>query len=157
MVDANIQNLLASFVYYLFTSEPTSPAQSPPTSSIFTSPSLSICLYSYTVNYQTKGIQTQPFRYDLYQVPYNYTVEVTNRFKGLFLIDRVPEYGQKFMTLYKRQWSRSFPRKKKRQKGKMVVWGGLTNSWEKKRSKRQRRKGQKRPSECRVPKNSKEK
>ena len=34
---------------------------------------------------------TRPFRYDLNQIPYNYTVEVTNRFKGLYLIDRVPE------------------------------------------------------------------
>ena len=41
------------------------------------------------------------------------------------------------------------------QNGKMVVWGGLTNSWEKKRSERQRRKGKIHPSECRVPKNSK--
>ena len=34
---------------------------------------------------------TRPFRYDLNQIPYNYTVEVTNRCKGLDLIDRVPE------------------------------------------------------------------
>ena len=34
---------------------------------------------------------TRPFRYDLNQIPYNYTVAVTNRFKGLDLIDRVPE------------------------------------------------------------------
>ena len=34
---------------------------------------------------------TRPFRYDLIQIPYYYTVEVTNRFKGLDLIDRVPE------------------------------------------------------------------
>ena len=34
---------------------------------------------------------TRPFRYDLNQIPYNYTLEVTNRFKGLDLIDRVPE------------------------------------------------------------------
>ena len=34
---------------------------------------------------------TRPFRYDLHQIPYDYTVEVTNRFKGLDLIDRVPE------------------------------------------------------------------
>ena len=33
----------------------------------------------------------RPFRYDLNQIPYSYTVEVTNRFKGLDLIDRVPE------------------------------------------------------------------
>ena len=37
------------------------------------------------------GKTTRPFRYDLYQIPYNYTVEVTNRFKGLDLIDRVPD------------------------------------------------------------------
>jgi len=37
------------------------------------------------------GIATRPFRYDLNQIPYNYTVEVTTRFKGLDLIDRVPE------------------------------------------------------------------
>ena len=42
------------------------------------------------------------------------------------------------------------------QKGNMVVWGGLTNSWEKKRNKSQRRKGKIYPSECIVPKNSKE-
>ena len=37
------------------------------------------------------GKTTRPFRYDLNQIPYNYTVEVTNRFKELDLIDRVPE------------------------------------------------------------------
>ena len=37
------------------------------------------------------GKTTRPFRYDLNQIPYNHTVEVTNRFKGLDLIDRVPE------------------------------------------------------------------
>ena len=37
------------------------------------------------------GKTTRPFRYDLNQIPYDYTVEVTNRFKGLDLIDRVPE------------------------------------------------------------------
>ena len=42
----------------------------------------------------------RPFRYDLNQIPYNYTVEVRNSFKGLDLIDRVPEdYGQRFVTL----------------------------------------------------------
>ena len=37
------------------------------------------------------GKTTRPFSYDLNQIPYGYTVEVTNRFKGLDLIDRVPE------------------------------------------------------------------
>ena len=40
---------------------------------------------------QKVGKTTRPFRYDLNQIPYNHTVEVTNRFKGLDLIDRVPE------------------------------------------------------------------
>ena len=37
------------------------------------------------------GKTTRPFRYDVNQIPYDYTVEMTNRFKGLDLIDRVPE------------------------------------------------------------------
>ena len=37
------------------------------------------------------GKNTRPFRYDLNQIPYDYTVEVTNRFKGLDLVDRVPD------------------------------------------------------------------
>ena len=48
------------------------------------------------------------------------------------------------------------PQEKEMQKGKMVVWGGLTNSCEKKRSEKQRRKGKIILFECRVPKNSKE-
>ena len=45
------------------------------------------------------GKTTRPFRYDLNQIPYDYTVEMTNRFKGLDLIDRMPEeYGQRFVT-----------------------------------------------------------
>ena len=48
------------------------------------------------------------------------------------------------------------PHGKEMQKSKMAVWGGLTNSWEKKRSERQRRKGKTYPSEFRVPKNNKE-
>ena len=46
---------------------------------------------------------TRPFRYDLNQIPYNYTVEVTNRFKGLDLIECLKIYGWRFLTLYMRQ------------------------------------------------------
>ena len=52
---------------------------------------------------------TRPFRYDLNQIPYNYTVEVTNRFKGLDLIECLMNYGQRFVTLYRRQGSRPSP------------------------------------------------
>ena len=49
------------------------------------------------------GKTTRPFRYDLNQIPNHYTVEVTNRFKGLDLIECLKNYGQRFMTLYKKQ------------------------------------------------------
>ena len=50
------------------------------------------------------GKTTRPFRYDLNQIPYDYTVQVRNRFKGRDLIDRVPgEFGWRFVTLYRRQ------------------------------------------------------
>ena len=49
------------------------------------------------------GKTTRTFRYDLSQIPYDYTVEVTNRFKGLDLIECLKKYGQRFMTLYRRQ------------------------------------------------------
>ena len=48
------------------------------------------------------GKTTRPFRYDLNQILYDYTVEVTNRFKGLGLIECLKNYGQKFITLYRR-------------------------------------------------------
>ena len=48
------------------------------------------------------GKTTRPFRYDLNQIPYHYTVEVTNRFKGLYLIACPKNYGWKFITLYGR-------------------------------------------------------
>ena len=49
------------------------------------------------------GKTTRPFRYDLNQIPYNYTVEVTNRFKGLDLIECLKNYGWRFVTLYRKQ------------------------------------------------------
>ena len=49
------------------------------------------------------GKTTRPFGYDLNQIPYDYTVEVTNRFKGFDLIECLKNYGQRFMTLYRRQ------------------------------------------------------
>ena len=70
----------------------------------------------------------------------DYTVEVRNRFKGLDLIEYLMNYGGRFMTLYKRQESRPFPWKRNAE-SKMAVWGGLTNSCEKKRGEKQRRNG----------------
>ena len=57
------------------------------------------------------GKTTRPFRYDLNQIPYDYTLDVGNRFKGLDLIDRVPDElcGMRFVRLYRRQGSRPSP------------------------------------------------
>ena len=66
------------------------------------------------------GKTTRPFRYDLNQIPYDHTVEVTNRFKGLDLIECLKNYERSFMTLYRRQGSRPSPRKKKCKKAKWL-------------------------------------
>ena len=59
------------------------------------------------------GKNTRPLGYGLNQILYNYTIEVTNRFKGLDLIDRcLKNYEWRFMTLYSRQESRPSPRKR---------------------------------------------
>ena len=65
------------------------------------------------------GKTTRPFRYDLNQILYDYTVEVKNRFKGLDLIQCLKNYGQRFLTLYRGQGARTYPRKRnaKRQNG----------------------------------------
>ena len=58
------------------------------------------------------GKTIRPFRYDLNQIPYEYTVEVRNRVKGLDLIECLMNYGRTFLTLYGRQESRPSPRKR---------------------------------------------
>ena len=58
------------------------------------------------------GKTTRPFRHDLNQIPYDYTVEVRNRFKGLDLIQCLMNYGQRFLALHRKQGSRSCPRKR---------------------------------------------
>ena len=58
------------------------------------------------------GKTTRPLRYDLNQIPYDYTVKVRNRFKELDLIECLKNYGQRFVTLYRRQRSRPSSRKR---------------------------------------------
>ena len=68
------------------------------------------------------GKTPRSFRYDLNQIPYDYTVEVRNRFKGLYLIERVPdELWNEVVTLYRRQGSRPSPWKRnaKKQNGSL--------------------------------------
>ena len=67
-------------------------------------PIINSLLSNSDLNLKKVGKTTRLFRYDLNQILYDYTVGVTNRFKGSDLIDRVPKnYGWRFMTLYRRQ------------------------------------------------------
>ena len=63
---------------------------------------------------------TRPFRYDLNQIPYDYSVEVRNRFKGLDLIDRVPEeLWMKVHDTVQEEGIKTIPKKKK---CKWAIW-----------------------------------
>ena len=63
----------------------------PPVKSIRVVLSAYLLIAKFSLKLKKVGKTTRPFRYDLNQIPYDYIVEVTNRFKGLDLIDRVPE------------------------------------------------------------------
>ena len=88
------------------------------------------------------GKNTRPFRYDLNQITYDYTVEVRHRFKGLDLIDKLPdELWNEVRDIVQETGIKPIPMEKKCKKAKWLSGGGLTNSCEKKRSKKQKRKG----------------
>ena len=68
-----------------------------------------------------KGKTTRPFMYDLNQIPYNYIVEVTHRFKGLDLIDRVPEeLRMEVRDIVQKAGIKAIPKDKKCKKGKLL-------------------------------------
>ena len=102
------------------------------------------------------GKTTRLFRYDLNQIPNNYIVEVRNRFKGLDLIDRVPdELWMEAHDIVQETGSKTIPKKKKCKKGKWLSEEALQRALKRREAKS---KGAKEiyPFECRVPKNSKE-
>ena len=93
---------------------------------------------------------------DLNEIPYSYTVEVTNRFKGLDLIDRVPEeLWTEVCDIVQEAVIKSIPKKKKCKKAKWLSKEALQIAV-KKRSERQERKGKILPTECRASENNKE-
>ena len=103
------------------------------------------------------GKTTRTFKYDQNQIPYDYTLEVTNRFKGLDLIDRVPEeLWTEVHDIVQEAVIKRNPKKKKCKKAKWLSEEDLRIAEKKKRCKRRRRKGKICPPKCRVPKNSKE-
>ena len=67
------------------------------------------------------GKTTRPFRYDLNQIPYDYTVEVRNRFKGLDMIDRVPdELWMQVRDIVQETGNKTIPMEKKCKKAKWL-------------------------------------
>ena len=89
------------------------------------------------------GKTTGPFRYDLNQIPYDYTVEVRNRFKGLDLIDRVPdELWTEVRDIVQETGIKTIPKEKKCKQAKWLSEEALQIAVKKKRSKKQRRKGE---------------
>ena len=101
------------------------------------------------------GKTTRPFRYDLNQIPYDYTVEMRNRFKGLDLIDRVPaELWMEVRDIVQETGIKTIPKNKKCKTAKWLSEKALQIAV--RRSEKQRKKGTIYPFECRFPKNSKE-
>ena len=80
-----------------------------------------LLIATFRLKLKKVGKTTRPFRYDLNQIPYEYTVEVRNSFKGLDLIECLMNYGMRFVTLYRRQGSRPSPWKRnaKKQNGSL--------------------------------------
>ena len=79
-------------------------------------------IVKFRLKLQKEEKTTRPFRYDLNQIPYNYTVEVTNRFKGLDLIDRLPEeLWMEDRNTVQEAVIKPSPQKKEMQKGKMII------------------------------------
>ena len=62
-----------------------------------------LLIAKYRLKLKKMGKTTRPFRYDLNQIPYDYTVKVVNRFKGIDLTDCLKNYGQRFGTSYRSQ------------------------------------------------------
>ena len=96
---------------------------------------------------------TRPVRYDLNQIPYHYTVEVRNRFKGLDLIDRVPdERWTEVCDIAQETGIKTIPKIKECKKAKWLSEEGLQIAVRRKA----KSKGEQERFECRVPKNSQE-
>ena len=62
-----------------------------------------VLIANFILKLKKVGKTTRQLMYDLNQIPYNYTVEVTNRFKVLDLIECLKKYGRRLMTLYRKQ------------------------------------------------------
>ena len=110
----------------------------------------------FKLKFEKVGKTTSPFRFDLIQIPYDYTVEVTNRFKELDLIDPLPEeLWTEVHDTVKETVIKTIPKKKKRKKAKWLSQEVLQIA-EKRREVKGKGVKERYRTECRVPKNYKE-
>ena len=79
-----------------------------------------LLIAKFRIKLKKVGKTTRPFSYDLNQIPYDHTVDVKSRFKGLDLIECLKNYGRRFVTLYRRQGSGPFTWKRNAKKQKAV-------------------------------------
>ena len=77
-----------------------------------------LLIAKFSLKLKKVGKTTRPFRYDLNQIPYDYTEEMTNGFKGLDLIESLKNYGQRFMTIVQESVIKTIPTEKKCRKAK---------------------------------------
>ena len=103
------------------------------------------------------GKTARPFRYDLNQIPYDYTVEARNRFKGLDLIDRVPdELWMDVRDIIQETGIKTIPLEKKCKKAKWLSEEALQIAMKRREVKSKGEKERYKHLKCRFPKNSKE-
>ena len=115
-----------------------------------------LCIAKFRLKLKTVGKTTGPFRYDLNQILYDYTVEVISRFKGLEMIDRVPEeLWTEAHDIVQEAVIKTILKEKKYIKAKWWCEKALQID-ERGREATARRKGKMYPFKCRVTKNSKE-
>ena len=100
-----------------------------------------LLLAKFRLKLKKVGKTARPFRYDLNQIPYDYTVDVRNRFKGLALIDRVPdELWTEVRDIVQETGIKTIPMEKKCNKAKWLS-GEASQIAVKRREEKQRRKG----------------
>ena len=96
-----------------------------------------LLIANFRLKLKKVGKTTRPFRYDINQIPYDYTVEMKNRFKGLDLIDRVPdELWNEVRDIVQETGFKTIPKKKKHKKAKWLSEEALQTAVKRKEAKR---------------------
>ena len=118
---------------------------------------LQLLIANFRLKLKKVGKTIRPFKYDINQIAYDYTVDMTNRFKGLDLVERVPEEPwMEFLNIVQEVVTKAIPKKKKHKKTKGCLMRSYKRS-EKRREEKGKEDNERYITEWRVPENSKEK